>query len=272
VMPDASCSVPQTKSLAGVAAKIRPFPRTRSPGARIREMAWYDDYLAQGGADRSANPSPGNKKGGLNNIVEKSLAGVAAKIRPFPRTRSPGASTPRIALVPDFATTGRGTPYGLAEAPVIKVATRTELAERWSDLIDLDAGPGWRRRSGPSRVPARRARARRGSRWCRTSPPSRAESEAVARDLIREMAWYDDYLAQGGADRSANPSPGNKKGGGEDQALPAYPLAGREHAADRAGAGLRHRAERLLDDVVEPPAPARSAACSRPASGYAGRA
>ncbi len=37
-------------------------------------------------------------------------------------------------------TTGRGTPYGLAEAPVIKVSTRTELARRWSDLIDFDAG------------------------------------------------------------------------------------------------------------------------------------
>ena len=37
-------------------------------------------------------------------------------------------------------TTGRGTPYGLAAAPVIKVATRTELAERWHDLIDVDAG------------------------------------------------------------------------------------------------------------------------------------
>jgi galactarate dehydratase len=37
-------------------------------------------------------------------------------------------------------TTGRGTPYGLAAAPVIKVATRTELAKRWSDLIDFDAG------------------------------------------------------------------------------------------------------------------------------------
>ncbi|MBL7406379.1 UxaA family hydrolase, partial [Escherichia coli] len=36
--------------------------------------------------------------------------------------------------------TGRGTPYGLSQAPVIKVATRTELAERWADLIDLDAG------------------------------------------------------------------------------------------------------------------------------------
>ena len=37
-------------------------------------------------------------------------------------------------------TTGRGTPYGLAAAPVIKVATRTELARRWKDLIDFDAG------------------------------------------------------------------------------------------------------------------------------------
>ena len=37
-------------------------------------------------------------------------------------------------------TTGRGTPYGLAAAPVIKVATRTDLARRWHDLMDLDAG------------------------------------------------------------------------------------------------------------------------------------
>src|SRR6202034_3682654 len=49
-------------------------------GARrlIREMAWYDAYLARGGADRSANPTPGNKTGGLTNIVEKAL-GSAAK-------------------------------------------------------------------------------------------------------------------------------------------------------------------------------------------------
>ncbi len=37
-------------------------------------------------------------------------------------------------------TTGRGTPYGLAMAPVIKVSTRKALSERWHDLIDLDAG------------------------------------------------------------------------------------------------------------------------------------
>ena len=43
----------------------------------IREMAWYDDYLQRGSADRSANPTPGNKKGGLSNIVEKALGSIA---------------------------------------------------------------------------------------------------------------------------------------------------------------------------------------------------
>ena len=37
-------------------------------------------------------------------------------------------------------TTGRGTPYGLAAVPVIKVATRSELARRWHDLMDVNAG------------------------------------------------------------------------------------------------------------------------------------
>ena len=37
-------------------------------------------------------------------------------------------------------TTGRGTPYGLSMVPVLKVSSRTALAERWHDLIDLDAG------------------------------------------------------------------------------------------------------------------------------------
>jgi galactarate dehydratase len=37
-------------------------------------------------------------------------------------------------------TTGEGTPYGLALVPVIKVSSRTALAEKWHDLIDVDAG------------------------------------------------------------------------------------------------------------------------------------
>jgi galactarate dehydratase len=130
--------------------------------ALIREMAWYDDYLAKGGADRSANTSPGNKKGGLANIVEKAMGSVAKSgtsaiadvLAPGERVRKKGlvfAATPASdficgtlqlasGMMLQVFTTGRGTPYGLAAAPVIKVSTRTELAERWSDLIDFDAG------------------------------------------------------------------------------------------------------------------------------------
>ena len=51
-------------------------------------------------------------------------------------------------------TTGRGTPYGLAEVPVIKVATRSELARRWHDLMDLNAGRIADRRARRSRTSA----------------------------------------------------------------------------------------------------------------------
>ena len=55
-------------------------PRCATPEigrALIREMDWYDRYLAGGGIDRSANPTPGNKQGGLANVVEKALGSIA---------------------------------------------------------------------------------------------------------------------------------------------------------------------------------------------------
>ena len=130
--------------------------------ALVREMEWYDRYLELGGSDRSANTTPGNKKGGLANIMEKSLGSVAKSgssaiagvLSPGERCREKGlifAATPASDFVCgtlqlasgmtlQVFTTGRGTPYGLQAAPVIKVATRTELAKRWHDLIDFDAG------------------------------------------------------------------------------------------------------------------------------------
>jgi galactarate dehydratase len=130
--------------------------------ALIREMAWYDEYLRQGSADRSANPTPGNKRGGLVNIVEKALGSVAkagttalmSVTAPGERVSSKGlvfAATPASDFIcgtlqtaarmnVHVFTTGEGTPYGLAIVPVIKVSSRTALAERWPDLIDVDAG------------------------------------------------------------------------------------------------------------------------------------
>lgn len=130
--------------------------------ALVREMAWYDRYLEQGAADRSANTTPGNKKGGLSNIVEKALGSViksgtspiAGVLSPGERVRQRGlifAATPASDFICGTLqlasgmnlhvfTTGRGTPYGLAAAPTIKVATRSDLKQRWHDLIDVDAG------------------------------------------------------------------------------------------------------------------------------------
>lgn len=128
----------------------------------IREMAWYDEYLSLGSADRSANPTPGNKRGGLSNIVEKALGSIAkagstaiqSVVRPGDRVATKGlifAATPAsdficgtlqtaAAMNMHVFTTGEGTPYGLAAVPVIKVSSQTALAERWHDLIDVDAG------------------------------------------------------------------------------------------------------------------------------------
>ncbi len=126
------------------------------------EMRWYDEYLAEGGVDRSANPTPGNKKGGLANIIEKAMGSIAKSGRaPIVEVLSPGEKPTRSGLV--FAATpasdyvcgtmqlasgigvqvfmtGRGTPYGLAPIPVIKVCSRSDMKDLWADLIDVDAG------------------------------------------------------------------------------------------------------------------------------------
>ncbi|MCD9121020.1 galactarate dehydratase [Cupriavidus sp. UGS-1] len=130
--------------------------------AMIEQMAWYDDYLSKGRVDRSANTTPGNKKGGLSNIVEKAMGSIVKSgsgpihgvVPPGEKARQKGllyAATPASDFICGTLqlaaginlhvfTTGRGTPYGLAEVPVIKVATRSDLARRWHDLMDIDAG------------------------------------------------------------------------------------------------------------------------------------
>ena len=130
--------------------------------ALIREMAWYDRYLDKGSVDRSANTTPGNKAGGLSNIVEKAMGSIVKSgSAPIAGVLAPGEKFGQKGLIyaatpaSDFIcgtlqlaagmnlhvfTTGRGTPYGLAAVPVIKMSTRSELARRWHDLMDLDAG------------------------------------------------------------------------------------------------------------------------------------
>jgi len=126
------------------------------------EFKWYRQYLARGGADRTANTTPGNKAGGLSSISEKALGSIAKAgradivdvIPPGERLNLPGLNylsgpasdficgTLQLAAGANMHifTTGRGTPYSIDGFPVLKVSTTTHLFTHWRDIIDFDAG------------------------------------------------------------------------------------------------------------------------------------
>lgn len=125
-------------------------------------IKWWEDYTARNRGSMDNNPSPGNKKGGLTTILEKSL-GAAAKGgtsplmgvykyaepvtgRGFTFMDSPGydpaSVTGQIAGGCNLVvfTTGRGSAFGSKPAPTIKVATNTEMYVRMIDDMDVNAG------------------------------------------------------------------------------------------------------------------------------------
>lgn len=128
-------------------------------------IARFRAYLQSAGGHFEDNPSPGNRTGGLLNITIKALGAVAKSgqapvsgvldylesVWQQPRgglylLYAPGydqVSTP--ALVASGAqivcfTTGRGTGIGNAIAPVIKIASNSELMVRMGADMDIDAG------------------------------------------------------------------------------------------------------------------------------------
>ena len=123
---------------------------------------WWEDYTARNNGSMDNNPSPGNKMGGLTTILEKSL-GAASKggttplmgvykyaepvsARGFTFMDSPGydpaSVTGQIAGGCNLVcfTTGRGSAFGSKPAPTIKIATNSEMANRMSEDMDVDAG------------------------------------------------------------------------------------------------------------------------------------
>jgi altronate hydrolase len=136
---------------------------SRAVGEKLVErIKWWEWYAGVFGAELNNNPSPGNKRGGLTTIYEKSL-GALAKAGSTPlvdvvgyadRVDTPGLvfmDTPGFdppcttGLVAGGAnvlvfTTGRGSVLGLKPTPCIKVATNTPMFERMSDDMDLNAG------------------------------------------------------------------------------------------------------------------------------------
>ncbi|EPX81090.1 UxaA family hydrolase [Litoreibacter arenae] len=125
-------------------------------------IEWWKDYTERNKGSMDNNPSPGNKKGGLTTILEKSL-GAAAKGGTSPLTGvykyaepvtakgftfmdspgyDPASVTGQIAggcQVVVF-TTGRGSAFGSKPSPTIKVSTNTEMYKRMTDDMDVNAG------------------------------------------------------------------------------------------------------------------------------------
>ncbi|SFR32245.1 altronate hydrolase [Yoonia tamlensis] len=128
----------------------------------IARVRWWEDYTARNGGEMDNNPSPGNKRGGLTTILEKSLGAVAKsgsaplsdvykfaeKITTpgFVFMDSPGfdpcSVTGQVASGANLIafTTGRGSVSGYMPTPGIKIATNSEMYARMSDDMDLNCG------------------------------------------------------------------------------------------------------------------------------------
>ncbi|NPD14879.1 altronate dehydratase [Xinfangfangia sp. D13-10-4-6] len=130
--------------------------------ALMERIRWWEDYTARFGGSMDNNPSPGNKKGGLTTILEKSLGAVAkggsaplaAVYRyadPIRRSGfvfmdSPGydpcSVTGQVASGANLIvfTTGRGSVSGYRPVPCIKLSSNNDLWARMSEDMDINCG------------------------------------------------------------------------------------------------------------------------------------
>jgi altronate hydrolase len=139
--------------------------RARSPEVARKLMSCvekYKTYLQRFGGSFNDNPSPGNKEGGLTNILEKSLGAVAKAgtstledvVDYAERIRTPGfvfMNTPGYDPVSITGlgaggvnliafTTGRGSAIGFPSIPVLKIASNSNTYRRMSGNMDVNAG------------------------------------------------------------------------------------------------------------------------------------
>ena len=128
----------------------------------LARLRWWEDYCARNGGAMDNNPSSGNKAGGLTTILEKSLGAVAksgttnlvdvyeyaqpvtAKGLVFMDTPGydPVSATGQVAGGANLIcfTTGRGSAYGCAPAPSLKLATNSALWQKQEEDIDINCG------------------------------------------------------------------------------------------------------------------------------------
>jgi len=153
----------ETPEIYGAEHLLTARAADRKVGDKLIELIkWWETYTSRNGGSMDNNPSPGNKKGGLTTILEKSL-GAAAKggttplagvykyaepvtAKGFTFMDSPGydpaSVTGQIASGCNLVvfTTGRGSAFGSKPSPTLKVATNTEMYNRLIDDMDVNAG------------------------------------------------------------------------------------------------------------------------------------
>ena len=135
----------------------------REVGERLIErIRWWEHYTEINQGEMNNNPSPGNKAGGLTTILEKSLGAVAkagttnlnavyeyaepVKSHGFVFMDTPGydpvSATGQVAGGANLIcfTTGRGSAYGCAPSPSLKLATNSALWKRQEEDIDINCG------------------------------------------------------------------------------------------------------------------------------------
>ena len=125
-------------------------------------MGWWEEYTRREGSEINANPSPGNKAGGLTTILEKSLGAMAKAGRTnlvdvvkyaepvtakgFTFMDTPGydpvSATGQVAGGANLIcfTTGRGSVFGCKPAPSVKIATNSAMFRRLEDDMDVNCG------------------------------------------------------------------------------------------------------------------------------------
>lgn len=121
----------------------------------------FKDYFTKNGQTVYENPSPGNKKGGISTLEDKSLGctqksgstAVKGVLNYGERVSTPGLnllSAPGNDLVAATAlaasgaqivlfTTGRGTPFA-CPVPTMKISSNSKLAGHKANWIDFNAG------------------------------------------------------------------------------------------------------------------------------------
>ena len=128
----------------------------------LARIAWWEAYTQRNHMQMDNNPSAGNKAGGLTTILEKSLGAIAKSgttnlvdvvefaqpvtARGFVYMDTPGydpvSATGQVAGGANLIcfTTGRGSAYGCAPSPSLKLATNTALWQRQEDDMDINCG------------------------------------------------------------------------------------------------------------------------------------